>query len=280
MKKAASSCFLIILSCIVIIKSGTVKGQISEHVQKIRIPEFQYILDSAHVKGSVLFYSPENDLYYSNDFSWAERGHLPASTFKIVNSIIALETGVVEDDSTLFKWNGEKRNLKEWEQDLIFRDAFHFSCVPCYQEIARKVGVERMIEYLNMFEYGWMHVDSTNIDMFWLEGESRISQFEQIDFLTRFYASKLPISERTEKIMKRMMIISEENGFKVSGKTGWAIRNGHNTGWFVGYIEAEKNTYVFAANIEPAREFDMDMFPVIRKDITYKAFKILQNMLK
>jgi len=55
---------------------------------------------------------------------------MPASTFKIVNSIIALETGVVENDSTMFKWNGEKRRLPIWEQDLTFRDAFHFSCVP------------------------------------------------------------------------------------------------------------------------------------------------------
>jgi len=150
-------------------------------------PEFKTILDSSLVEGAILIYDSKKDIYYSNDFEWCKKGFLPASTFKITNSIIALETKVVENDSTLFKWNGEKRRLKNWEQDLILKDAFHYSCVPCYQEIARKIGVEKMKKYLNKLDYGKMIVDSTSIDLFWLEGNSKITQFEQIDFLKRFY---------------------------------------------------------------------------------------------
>jgi len=106
--------------------------------------EFQSIIDSANVKGSVLIYDFQKNIYYSNNFSWADKGKIPASTFKIPNSIIALESGIVENDSTLFIWDGKKRYLKIWEQDLIFRDAFHFSCVPCYQGIARKIGKKRL----------------------------------------------------------------------------------------------------------------------------------------
>ena len=108
--------------------------------------EFQSIVDSSNVKGSILIYDLQKDLFYSNNFDWAKIGRLPASTFKIPNSIIALETKVVENDSTLFKWNGEKRAYKIWEQDLIFRNAFQYSCVPCYQEIANKIGEKRMKE--------------------------------------------------------------------------------------------------------------------------------------
>ena len=240
---------------------------------EIIIPEFQTIIDSAYVEGSILIYDIKDNKYYSNDYEWTKKGNLPASTFKITNSIIALETGIVENDSTLIKWNGEKRRLRNWEQDLIFRDAFHFSCVPCYQEIARKIGVKKMTEYLNKFQYGNMKVDSTNIDLFWLEGESRINQFQQIDFLKRFYLSKLGISKRTEEIMKRMMVIEVNDEYKLSGKTGWSIRNGNNNGWFVGYIESQNKTYFFATNVMPKEQFDMDMFPMIRKDVTYKAFE-------
>ena len=100
--------------------------------------EFGNILDSLKVKGSILIYDVKNKIYYSNDFSWAKTGIIPASTFKIPNSIIALETGIIKSDTTVFKWNGEKRRFKKWEEDLTFKKAFQVSCVPCYQEIARK----------------------------------------------------------------------------------------------------------------------------------------------
>lgn len=254
--------------------SNKEKDKVAE--SEIEVAKFQSILDDAYLEGSILIYDPEQDSYYSNNFDWAKSGKLPASTFKIANSIIALETGTVENDSTLFKWNGEKRSLKNWEQDLILRDAFHFSCVPCYQEVARKIGTKSMTHYLDTLEYGNIVVDSTNIDKFWLEGESRISQFQQIDFLKRFYRSELPISERTEVIMKRMMIMEENDSFKLSGKTGWSTQNEIDNGWFVGYIETRDKTYFFTTNVEPKPQFNMDLFPMIRKDVTFKALEQLK----
>lgn len=248
--------------------------------QEVVVPALQSIIDSADVKGSVLIYDLIADRFYSNDFQWANKGNLPASTFKIANSIIALETGAVENDSTVFKWDGEKRLLKNWEQDLLFRDAFHYSCVPCYQEVARKIGAKNMNYFLKKLAYGKMNVDSTNIDLFWLEGESRISQFQQIDFLKRLSQSELPISERTETIIKRMMIIENIDNYKLSGKTGWSIKNGINNGWFVGYIEYETRTYLFATNVEPKQEFDMNKFPMVRKVVTFKALEQMKRTLE
>ena len=237
---------------------------------------FQQILDSADVSGSILIYDPAKGIYYSNDFERCGLGHLPASTFKIPNSIIALETGVMESDSTMIKWDGEKRRRGDWEKDLYFRDAFHVSCVPCYQEIARKIGVERMKEYLEKLDYGNMVVDSASIDLFWLEGDSKISQFEQVDFLVRFYNSQLPVSKRTEEIMKRLMVIEENDSFRLSGKTGWSVRNGNNNGWFVGYLEKGGWVYFVATNIDPKTEFNMDLFAVIRREISMRAFELVE----
>lgn len=237
--------------------------------------QFQELIDQEQLKGSILIYNLNEDSYYSNDFSWAHVGRLPASTFKIANSIVALETGVVDNDSTLFKWDRKRRRLKAWEQDLIFRDAFHLSCVPCYQEIARKIGVSSMQSYLEKFEYGKMVVDSSNIDLFWLEGESKISQFEQISFLKKFYLEQLPISNQTNTIMKRLMVIEKNEHFTLSGKTGWAIRNDEDNGWFVGYVETKKGVFFFATNVSPQAQFDLNNFPKIRKAITRKAFQIL-----
>jgi len=265
---------IIFYSCSGNKKTNSIKKEMNNRNQVINL-EFQTIIDSAKVDGAILVYDLQTDTYYSNNFTWANKERLPASTFKIPNSIIALESGIVENDSAIFKWNGEKRFLKVWEQDLIFRDAFRFSCVPCYQELARKIGDERMNKYLTSLDYGNMRVDSINIDVFWLEGDSRISQFQQIDFLKRFYSSKLPISERTKIIMKSMIKIEERNQYKLSGKTGLSVTNKIYNGWFVGYIESESKAYFFATNIEPKYKFDFDIFIKKRKQVTIEALKEL-----
>ena len=38
---------------------------------------------------------------------------LPASTFKIVNSLIGLETGRISDEKMVIKWDG----IKRWNED-------------------------------------------------------------------------------------------------------------------------------------------------------------------
>lgn len=242
-------------------------------------PEFQSIIDSSEVTGSILIYDLSEDTYYSNDFEWSNKGNLPASTFKIVNSIIGLETGVIESDSTVFKWDGKKKWLKNWEQDLVLKSAFQFSCVPCYQEVARKIGPKKMNAYVQKLNYGNLKIDSTNIDSFWLEGESRISQTQHIDFLKRFYTFELPISERTQNIMSTIMIMEETDQYKLSGKSGLSNDSENYNGWFVGYIELKNNTYIFATNLEPKKEFELDSFIKKRLDLTLNAFREM-NFIK
>lgn len=238
--------------------------------------EFQSIIDTNNVNGSILIYDLEKELFYSNNFDWAKIGRLPDSTFKIVNSIIALETKVVEDDSTLFPWNGEERAYETWEQDLILSDAFKYSCVPCYQEIGRAIGEKRMNEYLDKLKYKDMKVNTDNLDIFWLEGDSKITQFQQIEFLRRFFQSELGISKRTEDIMRKIFFIEDYGNYKLNGKTGLSVRNGNYNGWFVGYIESKESNYFFATNIEPKDQLNDNSFTQKRKKITIEALNTLQ----
>lgn len=235
--------------------------------------EFQAILDAAGVKGSILIFDEHN--YYSNDFDWAKVGRLPASTYKIPNSIIALELGIMQDDRTVFPWDGKPRAQERWEQDLSLKEAFHASCVPCYQEIARKVGVNRMKQFTSDFHYGKMDIDSSNIDMFWLEGKSTISQFQQISFLQTFNEQGLPISPRTYKLMLEMMIIEQDEGSVLRGKSGWSFQNNIDNCWFVGYAETLNGTYYFATNFEFGANTKEDDVPTIRKQVTIDALNVL-----
>ncbi len=249
----------------------TKKDPQKQQSSQVKETAFEEILEWNNVNGAILIYDFENDTYYSNDFEHCNKGFLPASTFKIANSIIGLEIGVINKDTTIFYWDGKERGHDIWEQDLNFHDAFHYSCVPCYQKVARNIGVKRMNEYLDKLDYGKMHVDSSNIDIFWLEGDSKITQFEQIDFLKRLYFEELQVSEQTMQTMKEIMVLESDDYYSFSGKTGWVTRNGENTGWFVGYYEMNDKVWFVATNIQPTEGFNMDLFPVIRKEISLEA---------
>lgn len=272
--------FLCLISCKNQGKTNDVANPNENKANEIHSDTFQKILDSAQVEGSILFYNPEDNTYYSNDFDWAKTGRLPASTFKVPNSIIALETGIVKSDTTLLKWDGKPRAMKIWEDDLTLKQAFQHSCVPCYQKIAREIGLSRMKDNFNKLDYGNMDVNASNLDKFWLEGKSKINQFQQVDFLLRFYNSELPISEDTQKVMKRIMHIKSEEPFRISGKTGLSIREGNNNGWFVGYIEYGTKQFFFATNIKPKANINPNDFNKSRMEVTIEAFKSLELIPK
>lgn len=265
-----SSVILIVL-CAILTSCQRTHRQAPVLPQKIHY-EFPSLLTDKEITGSILIYDLNKSTYYSNDFQWANNGRIPASTFKIPHSLIALELGIVENENTLFKWNGDKGYLKIWQQDLTLKQAFHYSCVPCYQEIAREIGDKRMNEYVDKLNFGHMDIHPDNTDNFWLQGDSKISQFEEIDFLIRLYQSQLPISQRTEQIFKQMFIVKQTDDYTIRAKSGLAVRDKSYNGWYVGYLETNNNIYFFATNISPKGNYEKS-FNNKRKNITIQALK-------
>ena len=50
---------------------------------------------------------------------------------------------------------------------------------------------------------------SGGIDKFWLTGGLRITPEQEIDFLKRLYNNKLPFSQRTMDIVKKIMVFEQ-----------------------------------------------------------------------
>lgn len=259
-------------TCVWIWLSGTSFPSFGQMRIQKTIPALQTILDDARVEGFVLIFDPQSDTYYSNDFEKSSMGYLPASTFKIPHSVIALETGVVAHDSTLIRWNGEKRFLAQWERDMTFQEAFQLSCVPCYQEIAQKIGYERMKHYLSVLDYGLMVLNEEQLQHFWLRGESRIHAFDQIDFLERLHDNSLPVSGRTMASMKKIMLTGDYGSFQLYGKTGLSIQHGKENAWFVGYIENDGKLFYFASQVSPLEDFPLASVTSVRREIIFRAF--------
>ena len=235
-------------------------------------PEFQTILDSSDLEGAILLYDKKKNIYYANSFSESRVQHLPASTFKIPNSIIGLELNILENEKTIFKWDGAERYLPVWEQDLSLRDAFQTSCVPCYQELARKIGVEEMKKYVEKLKFGQMDIGEESIDNFWLMGSSKISPFEQVDFLKRLKEKQLPISKSTNETIEIILEIESTDSYTLSGKTGMSVYGEKDVGWFVGFVEKESNVYYFATKISPkSKAMARDDFNPLRQEVSIKA---------
>jgi len=177
----------------------------------------------------------------------AER-FLPASTFKIMNSLIGLETGVIADKDYVIHWNGTPYPVPSWNQDHTLKTAIQNSVVWYYQELARRVGKEKMQAYVDAAHYGNQDISGA-IDAFWLDGGLRISADEQVAFLQRLYQDDLPFSTRSMSIVKEILVQEKTATYQLSGKTGSTQRAQLHLGWFVGYLEREGNVYFFATNL-------------------------------
>jgi beta-lactamase class D len=175
----------------------------------------------------------------------------PCSTFKIPNSIIGLETGVLADASSVLSWDGKTRDVAAWNRDHDLRSAIRDSVVWYYQELARRVGEERMRGWLASLRYGNQDI-SGGIDRFWLGSSLRISPDEQVDFLARLHAGELPATARSVGIVKEILVQDGPPGVVYRGKTGSCRDPGAAAphGWWVGSVERDARLYVFAARIE------------------------------
>ena len=201
--------------------------------------------------GALVMYDLNNDRYIRYDPEGCRKRLLPASTFKIMNALIALETGVVADENQVITWDGTGYPIPEWNQDHTLKTAFRDSVVWYYQEVARRVGKERMQHYINAVGYGNQDITG-NVDSFWLDGALRISANEQVELLKRLYHDNLPFSQRSIARVKKIMLVEVDNTHQLRGKTGSGRMGGLYVGWFVGYEERDGNVYFFAANITSA----------------------------
>lgn len=204
----------------------------------------------------------------TNDPTRAAARYLPCSTFKIPNSLIALECGAVAGIDTVLPWDGVERWNKAWNRDYTMRDALPRSTVWFYQELARRVGAERMQEWLQRLGYGNADIGG-GVDRFWLDGALRISALEQLDFLRRFRDHQLPFRPGVQAAVLEILIADHRDGWVLRGKTGTALEGERGLGWYVGWVETPQGPVYFALNLDTDRAGALDAR--LRKLIAYEA---------
>lgn len=226
--------------------------------------ELENLFKKYQVEGSLVIESLNTKRIDIYDDKRADSFFSPASTFKIPNTLIALNEGVVNKNSVIV-WDKKVREFNSWNKNQTLKSAFKNSCVWCYKEFASKIGVEKYKNYLKELDYGNRKIgdDVTN---FWLDESLKITAFGEIKFLKRLYANDLPFKIEDINFLKDLMIDEKKEDYTIRAKTGWEGKYG----WYVGYVETKEDVWFFALNIDTNSKDDLPK----RKALTLEALKI------
>jgi beta-lactamase class D len=211
--------------------------------------DLKAVFDSIGAKGTFALHDPRAAGPIVIDANRAAMRMVPASTFKIANSLIALETGAVKDENEVIPFGGRPQMVKAWERDMALREAITASNVPVFQEIARRVGLAAYRTWLAKLDYGNRQTGSV-VDQFWLRGPLEISAIEQARFASLLGQVALPVSARSQTIVRSMLRVESAKGQTLFGKTGWWVSEHQKIGWWTGWVETTSGNLGFSLNID------------------------------
>ena len=222
------------------------------------------------VDGAFAGYEVGSDRLYLVNAARAQQRFSPASTFKIANSLIALETGVIRDENEIIPYHSDEPPfMKEWTRDMSMREAIKLSNVPIYQELARRIGLPRYHEWLTRLSYG-NETTSATLERFWLDDSLKISAVEEAHFVAALAQKKLPMSIRAQEIVRDILKYETIGDHTIYAKTGWCRACQPQVGWWVGWVERGGRIFAFALNINITDPKDLDKRIPIAKAILSK----------
>jgi beta-lactamase class D len=214
-------------------------------------PDWQRHFDAHGVIGTFVLFEPAGQRYLAFNEARGRQRFLPASTFKIANALIGLETGAIADENEAFRWDGKPKLRPGWERDHTLDSGMRESAVWMYQEVARRIGKARMREWLERLGYGNQDI-AGGIDLFWLQGSLRISAYEQVDLLHRLAEGRLPATQRAQRLVRNALVVERSRGYTLYGKTGNSGHVKDPVAWWVGWVERQgRPVAYFALNFTP-----------------------------
>ena len=219
-------------------------------------PLLETLFRDAGVIGTFVLFDVTGKRMVVHNLARAEERFIPASTFKIPNSLIGLSTGAVESVNEILPYGGQPQPFKSWQQDMGLRDAIKISNVPIYQELARRIGLERMRENLAAISYG--NAETGNqVDTFWLKGPLQISALEQSEFLARLAQNDLPFSGEVQQSVRDIVFLEQGDDWALYAKSGWTTTPDPDIGWWVGWVVKDHRIFSFALNIDMPDKADV-----------------------
>lgn len=231
----------------------------------------QYFIN-AEIKGSISLYDLNSGTWIHSNEGLATTGSLPASTFKILHTLIGLEENVVHNKNDVFKWDGSVKLFKNveipnWNMDNDLESAFKNSTVWYYEEISKQIAKKKYSKYLRENKYSNRKIRNGEGSDFWNYGDLEITPIEQIELLIKLYHDNLSFKKEHQALTKELMVEIKTSEFTLLSKTGWCYDE-KDIGWYVGYLELEDNVVFFATRIEKELDENVSGFSKLRKTLT------------
>lgn len=242
-----------LMGCLALTNAQGITGPVQEE----KAPKLQQSVTyedlSSYFKeydGSFVLLDLESGHYQVYNDANSKKRVSPDSTYKIISSLVGLETEVVTNENAQMEWDGTIHPFEQWNKDQTLTSATINSVSWYFQKVDSLVGKTRIESYLKQMGYG--NVDlSGGINEFWLESSLKISPIEQVKILEKLYTYELPFSRRNIDIVKKTIKLSDQDKITLYGKTGTGIVNGNQlNGWFVGFVESKGKVFAFATNIQ------------------------------
>ncbi len=230
--------------------SGLFSLKLLALAEPVLSPDLGSAFDEAGVTGAFVIFDSRTDQSLVYSPARARQRYLPASTFKVANALIALDSGKVDGLDEIIPYGGGDEYFKKWEQDMNLRDAMKLSNVPVFHQVARRIGLETMKERLADFEYGNADPGKTIDERFWLAGPVKISAMEQVAFLRRLTAGQLLVKEASTRQLYETLLHAKTETYTIHAKTGWAGPDDPQIGWWVGWVTRGEQVFPFALSIE------------------------------
>jgi len=221
----------------------------------------------------IAIYSENSGQYLVHNMEQCQQRLSPCSTFKIPNTLIGLESGVLSGAEDSKQWDGTVHSRKVLNEDHDLSSAIKFSVVWYFQDVALDVGPDRMQAALDSYDYGNRDI-SGGQDHFWLSSSLQISALEQIRFMRALDRTELAASPANQQALTALMLqdyrLPEDFEGELYGKTGSCIGGEVDHGWFAGFLHRGEDAFTFAVNIKGEGKMGWDARKII--------LRVLQDM--
>ncbi len=253
------------------------------NVKEDKLP--QKYFDQHRLTGTFALYNNGTGVFtVCNLKRYRDSAYQPASTFKIINALIGLQTGIISSDSMVIPWDGVTRRA-EWDKNLNMYQAFRASSVPYFQEVARRIAKDTMQFWLDSLKYGAgkdkKNYTLSTIDQFWLDNTLKLTPDQNLGVVKKLYFDELPFFKVYQEKVKHAMLMEDNANYRLGYKTGWGqTETGHALGWVVGWIEENKHPYFFVLNVESANpQYDMSGVRVEMLKAILKEYGFFQGAM-
>lgn len=264
---AVSKRFLLIALVFIALAGFSIEAYADEIMSR---DDLRDVLSRNSVAGAFAGYDVQSERLFLVNDPRAQQRFSPASTFKIANSLIALEAGVVRDENEIIPYRSDDPPfMQEWTRDMSMREAIKLSNVPIYQELARRIGLTRYHEWLGRLSYGNGETGAA-LERFWLDGSLKISAVEEAHFVAALAQRKLPMSIRAQEIVRDILKYESTGDYTIYAKTGWCRACQPQIGWWVGWVERGGRIFAFALNIDIVSPNDLDKRISIARELLSK----------